>query len=148
MSALRRIQRDKAHEDFVKEITSGDTPLFREIWRLLLLAASIGVKEGKREPLKSVDSSKAFPETYFSAPGWKGFLYLIALKESGDSSCLHNTPENQEKLITAFEEYSNYGLGILKERLEASTSKLDDLTSFVLETTNETIQDAQVEDLI
>lgn len=148
MSTFRRIQRDTSHEEFVKELTTGDFPLFREIWRLLLLAASIGVRDGLREPLAAVDSNKSMPETYFNAPAWRGFLYLIALEESGDSACLHATSENQDKLITAFEEYANYGLRVLKDRLSSSTSKLDDLTSFILEATSQKLPEAKVEDLI
>lgn len=148
MSTLRRIQRDSEHEEFVKEMTSGEQPLFREIWRLLLLAAAIGVRDGTREPLKSSDSGKAMPETYFSAPAWRGFLYLIAIGESGDSGCLHGTSENQERLITAFEEYANYGLGILKARIRSSTSPLDELTSFLLEASDDRLPDAEVGDLI
>lgn len=148
MSTLRRIQRDSAHEEFVKEMTSGDFPLFREIWRLLLLAASIGVRDGVREPLKSVESGKAMPESYFSTPAWRGFLYLIAISESGNSDCLHASDENQERLVTAFEEHANYGLRTLKERLATSTAPLDELTSFVLEASAEELPDAEVGDLI
>src|SRR5690606_13572206 len=63
MSTLRRIQRESSHEEFVKDLTTGEKPLFREIWRLLLLAAAIGVKDGARTPLGPVDSGKAMPET-------------------------------------------------------------------------------------
>jgi dnd system-associated protein 4 len=148
MSTLRRIQRDSVHEEFIKELTTGDRPLFREIWRLLLLAASIGVRDGVKEPLSSVDSGKAMPESYFSSPAWRGFLYLIAVAESGDSSCLHGTPENQDRLITSFEEYSNYGLRVLKERLGSSTSPLDELTSFVLEVSTKKLPEAELDGLI
>lgn len=148
MSTLRRIQRDSSHEEFVKEMTSGDRPLFREIWRLLLLAAAIGVRDGVREPLKSVESGKAMPETYFSAPAWRGFLYLIAIGESGNSDCLHSTPDNQDKLITVFEEYANYGLRVLKERIGACTAPLDELTSFILEASSAQLPEAEVTDLI
>jgi dnd system-associated protein 4 len=148
MSTLRRIQREISHEEFVKDLTTGDKPLFREIWRLLLLAAAIGVKDGCRTPLSSVDSGKAMPETYFSTPAWRGFLYLIAVADSGDSSCLHSSPDNQERLVTAFEEYANYGLKVLKDRVSNSTSPLDDLASFVLEASQAPVREAQIDDLI
>lgn len=148
MSTLRRIQRENTHEEFVKDLTTGEKPLFREIWRLLLLAAAIGVKDGVRTPLGSVDSGKAMPETYFSTPAWRGFLYLISVADSGDSNCLHSSSESQESLITAFEEYANYGLKILKERISSSTSPLDDLTSFILEASQAPAREAQIDDLI
>jgi dnd system-associated protein 4 len=148
MSTLRRIQRDSSHEEFVKELTTGERPLFREIWRLLLLAAAIGVKDGVRTPLGATDSGKAMPETYFSTPAWRGFLYLISVADSGDSSCLHSSAENQDSLITAFEEYANYGLKVLKERISSSTSPLDDLASYVLEASQAPVREAQIDDLI
>jgi dnd system-associated protein 4 len=113
-----------------------------------LLAASIGIRDEKREPLGLSESGKAIPENYFSSPGWHGFLYLIRLVETGNSDCLHSTPENQDQLITAFEEYANYGLKVLKERLASSTNLLDDLTSFVLEATQEPAKDADIDNLI
>ena len=122
--------------------------MFREIWRLLLLAASIGIRDGKREPLGPTDSGKAMPESYFSSPGWRGFLYLTSLVETGNSDCLHATPENQDRLITAFEEYANYGLRTLKERLSSTTTPLDDLTSYILESAQGPVKEAEIEDLI
>jgi dnd system-associated protein 4 len=148
MSNLRRIQREISHEEFIKDLTTGEKPLFKEIWRLLLLAAAIGVKEGCRTPLGQVDSGKAMPETYFGTPAWRGFLYLIAVADSGESTCLHSSPENQENLVTAFEEYANYGMKILRERISSSTSPLDELTSLVLEASQIPVKEAQIDDLI
>ena len=148
MNTTRRIQRDSSHEEFVKSLTSGEKLIFKEIWRLLLFAAAIGVRDGVRKPLGSVDSGKAMPETYFSAPGWRGFLYLIGIADTGDSKCLQSTEEEQNALITAFEEYANRGLVVLKERLITSASPLDDLATFLLEVTRPPVAEAVVNDLI
>jgi dnd system-associated protein 4 len=148
MSTLRRIQRESSHEEFVKDLTAGEKPLFREIWRLLLLAAAIGVKDGIRTPLGPVDSGKAIPETYFNSPAWRGFLYLVSVADSGDSSCLHSSAENQDELVTVFEEYANYGLHVMRERISNSTRPLDDLTSLVLEASLAPVLKAQINDLI
>lgn len=145
---MRRIQRDVCHEDFVKSLTTGDVPLFREIWRLLLFAAAFGIKDGKRLPLGKVDSGKAMPETYFSSPGWRGFLYLVGIAENGDTECLLNTAEAQEKLITAFEEYANRGLFLLRDRLQASSSPLDEVIALLIEVTNPAASSPVVDDLI
>ena len=106
---MRRIQRDVCHEDLIKILTSGDMPLFKEIWRAMLFATALGLHEGKRRPLNKTDSGKAIPENYFSTPGWRGFLYLIGVADSGESHCLQGTDEAQDALITAFEEYANQG---------------------------------------
>lgn len=130
---MRRIQRDICHDDLLKSLTAGDMPLFREIWRVMLFAAAFGVFQGRRRPIEKADSGKAIPESYFSTPGWKGFLYLIGIAETGDSVCLHGTEEAQDSLITAFEEYANQGLHSISDRVGSGTSVLDDVTAMLLE---------------
>lgn len=145
---MRRIQRDACHEEFVKSMTTGDAPLFREIWRLLLFAAALGIKDGKRLPLGKVESGKAMPETYFSTPGWRGFLYLIGVADSGDSYCLRSSTEALDSLVTAFEEYANQGLHILRNRLQPSSSPLDEVVSMMLDAMRPEASRPIVEDLI
>jgi len=130
---MRRIQRDACHEEFIKSLTTGDYPLFREIWRVLLFAATLGIKDGNRRRLEKPDSGKAIPDTYFSSPGWKGFLYLVGIAESGDSECLKNSEEVQERLVSAFEEYANQGLHLLRARIQSSSSPLEELISMLIE---------------
>lgn len=130
---MKRIQREKTHEAFVKEMTTGDGAIFKEIWRLLLLAASIGWKAGVRKPLGAVDSGKAMPDSYFSIPAWRGLLYLLGVAESEDSKCLQSREEEQNALITAFEEYANHGLYVLQDRVRSKATALDDIVSLILE---------------
>jgi dnd system-associated protein 4 len=145
---MRRIQRDVCHEELVKSLTSGDTSTFKEIWRVLLFAAALGVRDGKRRPLEKTDSGKAIPENYFNAPGWLGFLYLIGVADTGDSACLHGTEEANDGLVTAFEEYANYGLHLLADRLKLASSPLDELVSLLLEATTPETSSPIVDDLI
>lgn len=118
------------------------------MWRVLLFAAALGIRDGKRRPLEKVDSGKSMPENYFSTPGWRGFLYLIGVADSGDSACLHGREEAQDDLITTFEEYANYGLHVLSERLGASTSPLDELISLLLEASKRGTPPPIIDDLI
>jgi len=148
MSTLRRIQRDSAKEELVKQLTTGDSAVFKEIWRLLLFAAALGIQAKRRKPLEKVDSGKAMPETYFSAPAWKGLLYLISLVETDDSECLRSSDDAKEALVTAFEEYANSGLEIIEAKMATSVSHLDDLVSIVLETPSSESKQADVVDLI
>lgn len=145
---MRRIQRDICHEDFVKSLTSGEAPLFREIWRLLLFTAALGIKSGTRRPLNKVDSGKAMPETYFSAPAWRGFLYLIGVAETGDSQCLRGTSEAQDSLIAVFEEYANQGLFLLRDRMQSSPYPLDELVSLLQEASKPEPPSPIIDDLI
>ena len=145
---MRRIQRDMCHEELVKSLTSGDNPVFKEIWRVLLFAAALGIKDSKRIPIDKADSGKAIPGTYFNSPGWRGFLYLVGLADTGDSACLHGAEEAQDYLVTAFEEYANNGLHILQRRLASSASPLDDLVSLLIETMEPATLAPDVGDLI
>lgn len=145
---MRRILRDVCHEDMIKVMTSGETPLFKEIWRALLFAAALGIYEGKRRPLSKSDSGKAMPENYFSAPGWRGFLYLMGVTDSGDSQCLRGSEDAQESLITAFEEYANQGLYTISSRLRSEATLMDDMTSLLLEACTPKASAPDVSDLI
>jgi len=145
---MRRIHREICHEEFIKSLTTGEAPLFREIWRLLLFSAALGIKDGNRRSLNKVDSGKAIPETYFSTPVWRGFLYLIGVSESGDSQCLRNTSGDQDMLVTLFEEYANQGLYLLRTRMETSINHLDDFILLLQETTKPNSNSPVIDDLI
>ncbi|MCB1093149.1 MAG: DNA phosphorothioation-associated protein 4, partial [Verrucomicrobiae bacterium] len=124
---MRRIQRDVQHEEFIKSLTSGESAIFRDIWRVLLFAASFGIYLGERRPLQKVESNKAMPESYFSTPGWRGFLYLIGFLENDSSDHLRKEDDQEEKLVTAFEEYANRGLDEMRSRMQSPSSALSDL---------------------
>lgn len=134
---MRRIQRDKKHEEFIQTLVSGDQAVFREIWRVLLFSAALGIKRGERKPLGEVDTGKAFPESYFSSPGWKGFLYLLGFMDSETSDHLKNDEKEQEKLITAFEEYANAGLSAMSDAVTSSTDLLGEIAALIKDNTKD-----------
>ena len=135
---MRRVQRSKDKEELVKGLTSGETPLFREIWRLLLFAAALGYKTGRREPLGEVDAGRAMPQSYFTNnPAWPGFQHLLALVCSEDAQILGGGDENDDLRLTVFEEYANGGLSILQEVMEQSSYSLDALIHLVAQHTTE-----------
>lgn len=114
---MRRIQRAIDKEPIVKALTDGDQPCFREIFRLLIFTALLGMKLERREPLEKVESGKAVPEAYFTnSPVWPGLIYLIGLVETSSTSVLEGTDEADDNLAKIFEEYANGGLAFLKER--------------------------------
>jgi dnd system-associated protein 4 len=128
---MRRIQRAVDKEDVIKALTTGDAPLFKEIWRLLFFAAAVGYHYNRRETLGNVDSGKAFPATYFSHPAWPGYEYLLALVCTGEPQSLSGNDENDDRRLTIFEEYTNGGLAVLREELEQRSYSLDALLQFV-----------------
>ena len=128
---MRRIQRAVDKEDVIKAMTTGETPLFKEIWRLVLFAASVGYHFERREKLGNVESGKAFPSTYFSNPAWPGYQYLMALVCTGEPHILAGTEDSDDQRLTIFEEYANGGLAILREELEQRSYSLDALLQFI-----------------
>jgi len=145
---MRRIQRDVKHEDFIKSLTTGDNVIFRDIWRVLLFAAAYGLHLGGRKALNKVESNKAMPETYFGTPGWRGFLYLIGFVESDSSDHLRKEDDQENKLITAFEEYANFGLEEMHLKISNPSTALPDLVSILLEISTKRQTAADVTDLI
>lgn len=145
---MRRIQRDVRHEEFVKSLTSGEHAIFRDIWRVLLFASAYGVSQGGRTPLQKVEGNKAMPESYFSTPGWRGFLYLLGFADSETSDHLRNDEEQQNKLITAFEEYANFGLEEMQRRISTPSKALSELVGVLLDSSIKRETKADVTDLI
>ena len=145
---MRRIRREESHENVIKALTSGENPVFKEIWRVLVFAAAIGVRSGKRRPLGKVDPGKAINDTYFSVPGWRGLLYLIGVTEDGDASALKSDGASEDRLATLFEEYANEGLYILREEVQSSVSPLDNIVTMVLERASTPLEPPVVEDVI
>ena len=133
---MRRIRRDEIHEELLKELTAGEKPLFKDLWRILLFAAMVGYKQKSRIPLDSYDSGKAMPDSYFAnSPAWPGALYLLGLVESEKTAVMGSKPEDQDELITIFEEYANGGLSYLRNRLEAGGDCLKTIVDIIQETT-------------
>ena len=129
---MRRIQRASDKESLVQTLTSGENPPFKEIWRLLIFAASVGQSRGRREPLKAVDSGKAIPAAIFAnSPAWPGFHYLMALVEKDDSTILGGSDALENERLTVFEEYANGGLSVMQEELEKGSYLLDAFLQFM-----------------
>lgn len=145
---MRRIRREESHENLVKSLTSGENAVFKEIWRLLVFTAALGVQSGTRRPLGKVDQGKAINDSYFSVPGWRGLLYLIGVTEDGDAKSLKTDEASEEYLATLFEEYANQGLYILREEVENSAAPLDNIVTMILEKASTPAEPPVIEDVI
>ena len=131
---MKRIQRASDKEEFIKALLSDKVGIFKEIWRLLLFAAQVGYKNGRRDPLKSVDAGKGVDQgTFGNSPAWPGILYLMALAESGKSDCLSGTIDAEESRVSTFQEYANGGLAILQEFFSGRPVDLDGVLTFLEE---------------
>jgi dnd system-associated protein 4 len=124
-SGKRRIHRSKDKESIIQKMIE-EIGVFREIWQLLLFAALLGVKVGRRDALEEVDSGKGIDQvTFGSSRAWSGVVYLLSLVDAGNPSVLSDTSEDAR--IQVFEEYANGGLAVLKEHFDRSPSNLQSL---------------------
>ena len=131
---MRRILRATDKEPVIQALTSGETGLFKEIWKLLLFAAMVGYHDGTREPLKKSDSGKAIDSQVFgNCPAWPGILYLMGLVETQDTRSLYADDKNENDLIKRFEEYANRGLTILHSESEAGNYSVQSISRLILE---------------
>lgn len=135
---MKRINRAADKDRIIEILTSEGTAAFREIWRILLFAAILGFKNGRREPLSGVQSGEAIRQELFgNSPAWPGLLFLIGLVETGSTEMLMASEQAEEDRIKNFEEYANGGLSILDEHFKAGNCNLDSLLNFIQSQTTE-----------
>lgn len=129
---MKRILRASDKEDLIEELMSSRIGVFKEIWRLLLFSAQIGLKENRREPLKSVETGKGIDQaTFGNSSSWPGILYLMGLVEFGDSLILASSPEGEEQRVQLFQEYANGGLSFIKEFFKDRPVELDGILALI-----------------
>ncbi len=131
-SGFRRIYRAKDKEEIISALTENSRGVFREIWRLLLFAAQVGVANNRREPLASIDSGKGIDQSTFgNCPSWPGVVYLIGIVETDGSDILASSPDAEEKRLVLFQEYANGGLSLLRDFFQDKIVDLDSLLAFI-----------------
>lgn len=131
-SGMKRIQRANDKEEIIKSLMSDQVGVFKEIWKLLLFAAQVGVRNDKRLSLKAVDAGKGIDQSTFgNCPAWPGVLYLMTLAETQKSDCLSGTEKAEDDRVSVFQEYANGGLEILREFFAGRPLDLDGLLAFI-----------------
>ncbi|MHB8712502.1 MAG: DNA phosphorothioation-associated protein 4 [Trichloromonadaceae bacterium] len=144
--SMKRIQRANDKEEIIKALMSEQVGVFKEIWKLLLFAAQIGLRNNKREPLNAVDTGKGIDQSTFgNCPAWPGVLYLMTLAESGSSECLSGSAEAEDNRSAIFQEYANGGLNILNDFFSSRQIDLDGLLSFIDSQKNENLNRPDLE---
>lgn len=129
---MKRIQRASDKEEIIKSLMSDQVGVFKEIWKLLLFAAQIGVKNHVRTPLKAADPGKGIDQTTFgNCPAWPGVLYLMTLAETQRSESLSGSQDAEDERVAVFQEYANGGLAILQDFFAGRSIDLDGLLAFI-----------------
>lgn len=131
-SGMKRIQRANDKDEVIKSLMSDQVGVFKEIWKLLLFAAQVGMRNDKRLPLKAVDAGKGIDQSTFgNCPAWPGVIYLMTLAETQKSDCLSGTEKAEDDRVSVFQEYANGGLEILREFFAGRPLDLDGLLAFI-----------------
>ena len=129
---MKRIQRANDKEEIIKSLLSDQVGVFKEIWKLLLFAAQVGMRNDTRLPLKGVDAGKGVDQSTFgNCPAWPGVLYLMTLAETQNSNCLSGSAEAEDERVSVFQEYANGGLEILRDFFAGRPLDLDGLLAFI-----------------
>jgi dnd system-associated protein 4 len=129
---MKRIMRASDKEELIEELMSNHVGVFREIWRLLLFTAQVGMKAKRREPLKAIEAGKGIDQaTFGNSSSWPGILYLMGLAESGDSRMIEGNSDGEDQRIQLFQEYANGGLSILKEFFQGRPINTEGMIAFI-----------------
>lgn len=137
---MRRINRAKDKEATIRALTKDkdeekESPkfsIFPTMWQLLIFAAMLGYKKGRKEPLEKIDNGKSInAELFMKDPCFEGMLNLFSLMDEENERLLTTNPENNERKLALFEEYANGGLAILKEELETSNFSLESVITLI-----------------
>ena len=123
MRIKRTISISEEYEKIAIELAGPEKKdkLFDSYRSLLIFAAFLGLKEGKKKTYtkKSKAISDIKPETFApDAPRyWGGYPLLIALADKRNYEALRDTVEEKEDYISIFETYANGGLEIISDWL-------------------------------
>jgi dnd system-associated protein 4 len=129
---MKRIHRAKDKEPILAALTSEQLGVFKELWRLLLFAAQVGIKNNRRVLLATVDAGKGIDQSTFgNSPAWPGILYLTAVAEAKSADPMASTQAAEDSRIQVFEEYANGGLEMMQEYFATRRVDLDGLIAFI-----------------
>ena len=127
------VRRDRKFEYLVDRLCdkkSSHRPLFQYIKDLMVFAALVGHANKEMVPLSQGVSTIPITLEVYSSDDKDSFIYLLALMENQDATCLKN--ENIHEAIRVFEGYCNGGLGLI-ERWFVDNSSEPDVMNVLLE---------------
>lgn len=133
---MRVFRHNERHVDIVSQLfekklkRANDQPIFATKRDLLCFAAVLGYevqRKGRIEP-KAVDFVD--PRPFENSQEAMNLLYLLGLAETKDADALRD--ENDDKLVSIFEEYADGGLATLKEWMAETPTDPDGDTAILV----------------
>ncbi|MEX2580484.1 MAG: DNA phosphorothioation-associated protein 4 [Verrucomicrobiales bacterium] len=145
-AGTKRIHRARDKEEIIAALLNEQVGVFKEIWRLLLFAAQVGMQDGRREPLSAIDSGKGIDQSTFgNCPSWPGVCHLMSLVEMDSSEALTGSAEAEDLRLAVFQEYANGGLSILQDYFQDRVVDLAGVLSFIDERSKKSAEDPDLD---
>ena len=121
--AERRIGYAKDKIDIIKRLVAGDdsTGPFGLIADALVFAAALGLRRDRRIPVGNA-VSEPIRQDVFDRRGYDTMMNLVVLHSDQRAEVLGDSEEAAERRATAFEEYANGGLELLREDLRGAVN--------------------------
>ncbi|MBU7315376.1 DNA phosphorothioation-associated protein 4 [Paenibacillus oleatilyticus] len=128
----RRVKRASDTEDIYKQLTEGDYKVFNTMKDVFLLSASIGFKEEKNQSFEKVGGE--IPWSVFRGDTDESIINSIAIAETSDMHVLLSDEETIDRKLKICEEYANYGIRVIKQRIiDSPGDPIDNLVSLIME---------------
>ncbi len=123
--ALPRIKVAKDKAELVRKLldTKETTSAFQTYADILVFAASLGIKNHKKVPLREISQNEPAPISLdvFISRGYDWVIKLIAVTDTQDPKILSDyEPDAEATRVKIFEEYANGGLERLREELRGA----------------------------
>jgi dnd system-associated protein 4 len=122
----RRITYAKDKADIIKRLVASEesTGPFRLIADVLVFAAALGLKRKRRIPLGD-SVAEPIRQDVFDRQGYDTMMNLVALHADQRPQVLADSDEATNQRASAFEEYANGGLEILREELRGALNTVE-----------------------
>ncbi|XGV96538.1 MAG: DNA phosphorothioation-associated protein 4 [Leptolyngbya sp. BL-A-14] len=127
-----KVAKDKAQ--LVKALRASEetTGPFQTYVDVLVFAAAVGAKQGRREPIKEYSKEiDPIRQDIFYGKGYDQVINLLAIEASNEPKILAFDDKTEEERIKIFEEYANAGLEILEGILKGSVEYSEQILLFI-----------------
>ncbi|WP_461673169.1 DNA phosphorothioation-associated protein 4 [Priestia megaterium] len=135
----RRIKRPAEYEETYHKLTESEEiyGVFNTMKDVFMLSASIGFKENKPELFQKIGGD--IPWTVFKEEIDEPLINSIAIANTEDLTILMNDEETYDRKFKIIEEYANYGIKIIKNKIiDSPGDPIDNLVALIMECEDET----------
>lgn len=128
-----KIANDK-FEIFKKLVNDDYYGIFNTMKEVFMVSAGIGYLKKKNEKLEKAASGNSISYDVFNGSTDESTINAICLAETNDLQILLENDEKYDHKFTIIEEFANYGIIEIKEKvIDTSGNPIDNFAEFILE---------------